>query len=74
MWNIISDRGLNIADVDIVVERAQTAQITVCVDIESWLQFSVLLAQIEDLPGTIRVRRQPLPVEAAERYGEGVPA
>ena len=74
VWNIISDRGLNIADVDIVVERAQTAQITVCVDIESWLQFSVLLAQIEDLPGTIRVRRQPLPVEAAERYGEGVPA
>jgi RelA/SpoT family (p)ppGpp synthetase len=74
VWNIISDRGLNIADVDIKVERAQTAQITVCVDIESWLQFSILLAQIEDLPGTIRVRRQPLPVEAAERYGEGVPA
>jgi GTP pyrophosphokinase len=74
VWNIISDLGLNIAEVDIVVERAQTAQVTVCVDIESWLQFNSVLAQIEDLPGTIRVRREPLPAEAMERHSQGVPA
>jgi hypothetical protein len=40
------------------VNRARDATITVCIDIEDWFQFHRVLARIEDLPGTIRVRRQ----------------
>ena len=72
VWNIISDHGLNVAEVEIKVQRAQQAQVTVCLDIENWLQFNGVLAQIEDLPGTIRVRRKPLSVESSEWHPQGV--
>ncbi len=58
VWNIISDLGLNVANVDVEVHRAQDATITVCVDVESWLQFNSVLSQIEDLPGTMTVCRR----------------
>lgn len=72
VWNVISDRGLNVANVDILVQRAQMARISVCVDIESWLQLNAVMTQIEDLPGTISVRRIPVPAEVEEP--RGVPA
>jgi GTP pyrophosphokinase len=72
VWNVISDRDLNVANVDILVQRAQMARISVCVDIESWLQLNAVMAQIEDIPGTIRVGRIPVPVEVEEP--RGVPA
>ena len=72
VWNVISDRGLNVANVDILVQRAQMGRISVCVDVESWLQLNAVMAQIEDLPGAMRVRRIPVPVEVEQPHG--VPA
>jgi GTP pyrophosphokinase len=57
VWNIISDEGINVADVDVQVNRATDATIVICIDIENWVQFNRVLTRIEDLPGTIRVRR-----------------
>ncbi|MBN1642958.1 MAG: bifunctional (p)ppGpp synthetase/guanosine-3',5'-bis(diphosphate) 3'-pyrophosphohydrolase [Anaerolineae bacterium] len=76
VWNILSEHGLNVADVDIQVKRAENARITICVDVESWLQFSGVLARIADLPGAIRVRRKAESVagSTAERSPEGTPA
>ena len=59
VWNIISEEGINVSAVDIQVKRARDATITACIDIENWFQFHRVLVRIEDLPGTIRVRRQP---------------
>jgi RelA/SpoT family (p)ppGpp synthetase len=67
VWEIISDLGLNVADVDVKVNRARDARILVCIDVESWLQFNCVLSRIEDLPGTIWVNRSVL-------YGDGLPA
>jgi guanosine-3',5'-bis(diphosphate) 3'-pyrophosphohydrolase len=61
IWNIISDEGINIADVAVKVNRAVDASITICMDIEDWLQFNSVLARIEDVPGTISVSRKPTP-------------
>jgi (p)ppGpp synthase/HD superfamily hydrolase len=74
VWNILSDHGLNVADVDIQVKRAQTARITVCVDVESWMQFSGVLAQIADLPGAIRVQRKGRVSAEEVRVPEGASA
>ena len=71
VWNIISEQGLNVADVDVQVNRAVDARVTVCVDIENWLQFNCVLARLEDLPGTIHVRRKALPDTASESLAEG---
>jgi GTP pyrophosphokinase len=61
LWNIISEVGLNVADVDVQVNRAKDATITVCIDVENWIQFNSVLVRIEDLPGTISVRRKVSP-------------
>jgi GTP pyrophosphokinase len=66
VWEIISDLGLNVADVDVKVNRAKDARILVCVDVENWLQFNCVLSQIEDLPGTIWVHRKVLSVGSVE--------
>lgn len=58
VWNIVFDEGLNVSDVDVQVNRAQDAHIRICIDIEDWLQFHRVLARIEDLPGTIQIRRR----------------
>ncbi|MBN1584075.1 MAG: bifunctional (p)ppGpp synthetase/guanosine-3',5'-bis(diphosphate) 3'-pyrophosphohydrolase [Anaerolineae bacterium] len=57
VWNILYDQGINVAQVDVQVNRARDATITICIDIESWIQFNCVLTQIEDLPGTIKARR-----------------
>jgi GTP pyrophosphokinase len=57
IWNIISDEGINVADVDVRVNRATDATITICIDIEDWTQLNRVLTRIEDVPGTVRVRR-----------------
>jgi len=61
VWNIISEEGINVANVDVQVNRAKDATITICIDVENWLQFNCVLARLEDLPGTIAVRRRPSP-------------
>lgn len=63
VWNIISDLGLNVANVDVRVNRAKDAHITICLDVENWLQFNSVLSRIEDLPGTISVRRRLVSIE-----------
>jgi (p)ppGpp synthase/HD superfamily hydrolase len=57
VWNIVFDEGINVSDVDVQVNRAQDATIQICIDVEDWLQFHRVLARIDDLPGTIHVRR-----------------
>jgi GTP pyrophosphokinase len=57
VWNIIYEEGVNVADVEVKVNRARDALVTICIDIEDWIQFNRILARIEDLPGTIKVRR-----------------
>jgi GTP pyrophosphokinase len=57
VWNILYNQGINVAQVDVKVNRAKDAKIKVCIDIESWMQFHSVLTQIEDLPGTIQVKR-----------------
>jgi len=71
VWNIISEHGLNVADVDVQVNRATDATVTICVDVENWLQFGCVLARLEDLPGTIRVRRKALLDTASRDLAEG---
>jgi RelA/SpoT family (p)ppGpp synthetase len=61
VWNIIFEEGINVSDVDVQVNRAEDANIRICIDIEDWLQFHRVLTRIEDLPGTIWVRRRPSP-------------
>jgi RelA/SpoT family (p)ppGpp synthetase len=61
VWNVISEKGINVSDVRVQVNRAQDATIVICVDIESWVQFNGLLARIQDLPGAISVKRVPPP-------------
>jgi GTP pyrophosphokinase len=68
VWNIISDQDLNVADVEVKVNRAEDARITICVDIENWLQFHEVLTRIADLPGAISVRRQPQPVDLSPEH------
>jgi (p)ppGpp synthase/HD superfamily hydrolase len=63
VWNIISDQDLNVADVEVKVNRAENARITICVDIENWLQFHEVLTRIGDLPGAISVCRQLQPLD-----------
>jgi guanosine-3',5'-bis(diphosphate) 3'-pyrophosphohydrolase len=58
VWNIISDEDINVSDVNVQVNRTQDALVTICIDVENWLQFNRVLTRIEDLPGTIRVRRR----------------
>jgi RelA/SpoT family (p)ppGpp synthetase len=65
VWDVISEEGINVADVDVQVNRGRDAAITICMDIQNWLQFNSVLTRIEDLPGTIRVRR-----ERAQSLGE----
>jgi GTP pyrophosphokinase len=67
VWEIISYHGLNVSDVDVKVNRARDAKISVCIDVENWLQFNRVLSRIEDLPGAIWVRRKSLPGEAVRR-------
>jgi GTP pyrophosphokinase len=57
VWNVISEKGVNVSDVRVEVNRAQDATIITCMDIESWVQFNGVLVRIEDLPGAITVRR-----------------
>jgi GTP pyrophosphokinase len=57
VWDIISEEQINVADVKVHVNRAQDAVITICIDVENWHQLDWVLSRIEDLPGTIRVRR-----------------
>jgi RelA/SpoT family (p)ppGpp synthetase len=57
VWNIMYDQEVNVADVEVRVNRAQDALIRICIDIEDWIQFNRILARIEDLPGTIKVNR-----------------
>jgi GTP pyrophosphokinase len=71
VWNIISEEGLNVANVDVKVNRAKDAIITVCVDVEDWIQFNCILVRIEDLPGTISIRREVLPDGALGSAAEG---
>jgi GTP pyrophosphokinase len=61
VWNVISEVGLNIANVDVRVNRGVDAAVTVCIDVENWVQFNGVLARIEDLPGMLQVRRQRSP-------------
>jgi (p)ppGpp synthase/HD superfamily hydrolase len=58
VWNIISDENINVSDVQVDVNRAQDATIWVTIDVTDWRQFHRILVRIEDLPGTISVRRQ----------------
>jgi GTP pyrophosphokinase len=69
VWEIISDNGLNVANVDVKVNRARDASISVCIDVENWLQFNCVLSRIEDLAGTIWVRRKALAGRAASESG-----
>ncbi len=55
--NILYDQEINIADVDVQIHRAQDAIISISIDVTDWVQFHCILVRIEDLPGTIRVRR-----------------
>ena len=71
VWNILSDMGLNVANVDVKVNRALDATIVLCVDVENWLQFNGVLARIEDLPGTIRVCRHEVPSRLVGGDGMG---
>jgi (p)ppGpp synthase/HD superfamily hydrolase len=71
VWNIISDQGLNVANVDVQVNRAKDARITVCLDVENWLQFNRVLVRVEDLPGTIWVRRADAPSDLVSHPAEG---
>jgi GTP pyrophosphokinase len=57
VWNVVSEKGINVSDVRVQVNRAQDATIIICMDIESWVQFNGVLARIEDLSGAITVRR-----------------
>ena len=57
IWNILYDEEINVADVDVQVNRSQDARIVICIDIASWIQFNRVLTRIEDLPGAIRVCR-----------------
>lgn len=59
VWNIVFDEGINVSDVDVQVNRSQDAHIRLCIDIEDWLQFHRVLARIEDLAGTIQIKRKP---------------
>lgn len=68
VWNVISDQGLNVAHVKVRVNRARDARITVCVDIENWLQFNDVLTRLEDLPGAISVQRKTLPTETLDLF------
>jgi len=67
VWEIISDQGLNVSNVDVKVSRARDARISVCIDVENWLQFNTVLSRIEDLPGTIWVRRTTNPGPRGEQ-------
>jgi guanosine-3',5'-bis(diphosphate) 3'-pyrophosphohydrolase len=58
VWEIISEERINVADVDIEVNRSQDATIATWIDVENWLQFNRVLSRIEDLPGVIYVRRK----------------
>ena len=71
VWNILSDMGLNVANVDVQVNRALDATIVLCIDVENWLQFNGVLARIEDLPGTIRVCRRAVPSRLVSGEGLG---
>jgi GTP pyrophosphokinase len=57
VWNIISNESTNVSDVQVQVNRAQDATISITIDIADWRQFHRILVRIEDLPGTIWVRR-----------------
>jgi GTP pyrophosphokinase len=61
VWNIISDENINVSDVQVDVRRAQDATISIAIDVTDWRQFHRILVRIEDLPGTISVRRQSPP-------------
>lgn len=58
VWNIISNENINVSDVKVDVNRAQDATISITIDVTDWHQFHRILVRIEDLPGTIWVRRQ----------------
>ena len=71
VWNVISDLGLNVANVDVQVNRAEDARITSCLDVENWLQFNRVLSRIEDLPGVIWARRKEIPADSLQQPGAG---
>jgi hypothetical protein len=60
VWNIISNENVNVSDVQVEVHRAQDAAISISIDVGDWRQFHRILAQVEDLPGTLSVCRQPV--------------
>jgi (p)ppGpp synthase/HD superfamily hydrolase len=70
VWNIIWEEGINVADVDVQVKRAQDATITICIDVEDWLQFHRVLTRVGDLPGTISVTRLAVPDGALNEIRE----
>jgi len=55
--DILYNEEINVADVNVRVNRSQDAIILIGIDITSWVQFHRVLVRIEDLPGTIQVRR-----------------
>jgi GTP pyrophosphokinase len=61
VWNIISEEEINVADVEVTVNRAQDATIRICIDVEDWIQFHRVLTRVEDLSGAISVKRKALP-------------
>jgi len=70
VWTVLSEEDINVADVQVQVNRARDATITVCIDVENWLQLNCVLARIEDLPGTISVRRKRTASEVAYATAE----
>ena len=68
VWNIISEEAINVSDVKVDVNRARDARIAITVDVTDWRQFHRILVRIEDIPGTISVRRQ-LVEESADEDG-----
>ncbi len=55
--NIVYEEGVNVAGLELQVNRAQDALIHLCIDVTSWKQLNRVLGRIEDLSGIIEVRR-----------------
>ncbi len=67
VWDVISDEGINVADVDVQVNRARDVTITICLDVRDWIQFHRVLTRIEDLPGVVYARRRDPPRRESEK-------
>lgn len=55
--DILYNEEINVADMNVRVNRAHDVLISIGVDVTSWIQFHRVLVRIEDLPGAICVRR-----------------